>query len=599
MSAEAAEREEIMQRQHWEPCVKVLAFMGHSLSKIIAFYPKRCSYCGNFIFGLCENVYICHSCRILCHSTCVENIKKSCKEIQSVVKEKTAGLTVQGHQFEQKVWKFKRCIKCKNFAIAFFEKCLQCKECKAILHDCCVSLLEKNCPSLFVSQGYKVLTDEENLLSQNFKCPDCNAPIFEESKDCQYCYFSKRFFCLSCHSNKEAIIPENVLKKWCFCPHPVSDWSKLYLNYMKDRPVIAAEDISTKVMAFNGEMFNIMLLLEDIKNYYDYLPDCQKEFDDILKQIRKNWPNLLQSPVHFSLSNLHDIFASFKKANDSVDAFYPQLVACHEKIVSHVRRECQECIGQAQKCMACDYKGTDTTTENAIFYFERTIISCQNKKCTPLNCMHRSCLKKKPFFVCQGCDTQMLNCEEFSLYCNKPVEAEATELKDIDSNTSQNEGSETEQEMSEITCISKDNMQPTGKKLSTFIRCPCMGACGTSERTLAKSKIFRDSNSENVPKDFKFSVSVPVLPASTSFCKSPKTKDSLLPKTENAIKNLEYYLVFCSAVEKRLTNSNSQPEQTALCSSLFKQLENVGGQPQQQNQNTNDQNLPITQHYQK
>lgn len=193
----------------------------------------------------------------------------------------------------------------------------------------------------------------------------------------------------------------------------------------------------------------------------------------------------------------------------------------------------------------------------------------------------------------------MLNCEEFSLYCNKPVEVEATELKDIDSNTSQKEGIETEKEMSEITCISKDNMHPTGKKRDTFIHSPCMGACGTSERTLAKSKIFKDSNSENVPKDFKFPVSVPVLPTSTSFCKSPKIKDSILPKTENVIKNLEYYLVFCSAVEKRLTNSNSQPEQTALCSSLFKQLENVGGQSQQQNHNTDDQNLPITQRHQK
>lgn len=444
VSAETSERQiETIKREYWVPVDENLDYWGHALSKVTCVNLLRCSFCGNFIIGLWDVAYSCQGCAIICHSICVVNINKSCHEIQSLIEDRKYGVDFQGHTLKRKFWVFQRCAKCKNFVITFIDKGLQCNDCKAVLHESCIYLLDRICPSLYFSQGYKMVSEAASLSSQGFKCPDCNAPIFDESKDCQYCYFTKKFFCHVCHRDKKAIIPEKVLQQWCFCSYPVSNWSQIYLVYMSQQPIIEVSDLANRVTSLNREIFTIIMLFEDIKQYYDYLPECRNDFDRILKPIRKKWPNLLQTPLQFSLSNLQEIFTSFQIDERNDYGLYPQLLKCHEKLVQHVRRDCRKCALHAQKCMVCDYKSSETTPENAIFYFEKTVSNCKNKKCTPLNCVHRNCLRNNPLLTCKGCDTRMMTDEELSSICiNFKKSPRVVRAKETTAHNGPNKGTE-------------------------------------------------------------------------------------------------------------------------------------------------------------
>lgn len=58
-------------------------------------------------------------------------------------------------------------------------------------------------------------------------------------------------------------------------------------------------------------------------------------------QIKNCWPNLLETPLRFSLSNFEDIYKCFNCENPSRDLFCPIVIESHEKIIQHVRHNCK------------------------------------------------------------------------------------------------------------------------------------------------------------------------------------------------------------------------------------------------------------------
>ncbi|CAI9715276.1 Hypothetical predicted protein [Octopus vulgaris] len=299
----------------------------------------------------------CTICNFICHPHCIGNMKLTCKTVQ---KDNFCN-EIQGHKFVltyKKLW-------------------TQCEKCHFNL-------------DIFLTPAYK--------------CKGCE-------RESRFCHFSKRFYCINCHSNHSEILPDRVLLHWDFAPDTVCDWSRLVLRYMHSKSFISLDEVSSLVTQLHRELISIERILLEIISYYENLPECKKAFDKILYKIKNCWPNLLETPLHFSLSNFEDIYKCFNCENPSKDLFCPIVIESHEKIIQHVRHNCKTCISKSYSCAICCPVSPDSEInkefEDVLYPFENSVIKCPDEECTFPVCVHRRCLKKNPDFVCPNCKSKI------------------------------------------------------------------------------------------------------------------------------------------------------------------------------------------------
>jgi hypothetical protein len=61
-------------------------------------------------------------------------------------------------------------------------------------------------------------------------------------------YFEDKYFCRSCHSNKQSYLPSYILMKWDFsCKHSVSNFAYDYLSRIRTDPIFNLDDLNRKL----------------------------------------------------------------------------------------------------------------------------------------------------------------------------------------------------------------------------------------------------------------------------------------------------------------------------------------------------------------
>ncbi|XP_036365480.1 differentially expressed in FDCP 8 homolog B-like isoform X1 [Octopus sinensis] len=393
-----------------EKLVKQIYYEGHKLVLVKKqFHTRRCWCCAGYVGRYYHLCYVCKVCNFICHPHCIGNMKLTCKTVQ---KDNFCN-EIQGHKFVltyKKLWT--QCEKCHFNLDIFLTPAYKCKECGIKVHSDCKHFYNFECPSTYLSLGIAFLHEgDSTVMTQKFFCYGCDRDFYGCERESRFCHFSKRFYCINCHSNHSEILPDRVLLHWDFAPDTVCDWSRLVLRYMHSKSFISLDEVSSLVTQLHRELISIERILLEIISYYENLPECKKAFDKILYKIKNCWPNLLETPLHFSLSNFEDIYKCFNCENPSKDLFCPIVIESHEKIIQHVRHNCKTCISKSYSCAICCPVSPDSEInkefEDVLYPFENSVIKCPDEECTFPVCVHRRCLKKNPDFVCPNCKSKI------------------------------------------------------------------------------------------------------------------------------------------------------------------------------------------------
>ena len=213
------------------------------------------------------------------------------------------------------------------------------------------------------------------LKEQNYQCYIClkkfshffNIPL----EGIYWCSYYMRFVCKECIAEEYSIIPQFILKEWCFDKFPISKKAKDLIYKWYEKPIIYLKQKEDKEI-IKKIPEEVLRLKKKIRRIFNYMK-CEDAFDFIEKKIPDYKYILLKEKI-FSLKDLIDMHNSSK--------FIQKLKKIEEILLNHINNECNECKYEGEYCLVCQ------SEEKIYFYDTKNIFYCHS--CS--KSFHKECL---------------------------------------------------------------------------------------------------------------------------------------------------------------------------------------------------------------
>jgi hypothetical protein len=213
------------------------------------------------------------------------------------------------------------------------------------------------------------------LKEQNYQCYIClkkfshffNFPL----ETIYWCSYYMHFVCKECIAEEYSIIPQFILKEWCFDKFPISKKAKDLINKWYEKPIIYLKNKEDKEI-IKKIPEQVLRLKKKIRRMFNYMK-CEDAFDFIEKEI-PDYKYLLLKEKIFSLKDLNDMHNSTK--------FIQKLKNIDEILLNHINNECKECKYEGEYCLVCQ------SEEKIYFYDTKYIFYCYS--CS--KSFHKECL---------------------------------------------------------------------------------------------------------------------------------------------------------------------------------------------------------------
>lgn len=210
------------------------------------------------------------------------------------------------------------------------------------------------------------------LQKQHFRCAGCGLKVTPSlSKRFRFCEYVGKYFCTSCHQNKQALIPSKILTRWDFKKYPVSDFAKELLKKIHSDPLFNVLDVSPSLYD-NVRQLNVVkclrLQLHHIKNF---LRSC-RHADGSREDLMVLPDHLADDPHAFSLDDLVQVKSGEMQA---------ALKVIVQNGITHIKA-CPLCSAKGFVCEVC------RDGEDILYPFDlQKVYICQDCK----TCYHRAC----------------------------------------------------------------------------------------------------------------------------------------------------------------------------------------------------------------
>lgn len=114
------------------------------------------------------------------------------------------------------------------------------------------------------------------LLQQEYRCHGCGMRVEKDlSKHFRYCHYSGKYFCLSCHSNSQDVIPAMVLNKWSFKKYPISNYAKAILDKTRDVPAFVIDTFKPDLYNKCTQLNKVCHIRQQLVMVRKYLVTCK------------------------------------------------------------------------------------------------------------------------------------------------------------------------------------------------------------------------------------------------------------------------------------------------------------------------------------
>ena len=203
-----------------------------------------------------------------------------------------------------------------------------------------------------------------SLKEQNYQCYICLkkfSHFFEIPLEAIYwCSYYMRFVCKECIAEEYSIIPQFILKEWCFDKFSVSKKAKDLIKYWYDKPIICLKK-NKKEEIINKIPQEILRIKKNINKLFNYMK-CENAFDFIEIKIPQYKYILLKEKI-FSLKDLIEMHNSNK--------FTQTLKNIQDLLINHISSDCEKCKYDGEICPICQNE------EKIYFYDTKDVIYCK------------------------------------------------------------------------------------------------------------------------------------------------------------------------------------------------------------------------------
>uniref|UniRef100_A0A3B1KD42 Rubicon like autophagy enhancer n=1 Tax=Astyanax mexicanus TaxID=7994 RepID=A0A3B1KD42_ASTMX len=209
------------------------------------------------------------------------------------------------------------------------------------------------------------------IAAQHFLCAGCGTEVEPRYiKRLRYCEYLGRYFCDSCHSGGDSMIPGRVLSRWDFGRYPVSSFSKQLLDSIWEQPLFKLSAVAKNLYSQAKELQRFRELQEQLISIKKLLKACRLS-EGILSDFQQ-LPSHLTEELH--LFSMDDLFR-VKRGQ-----IFPTAKAMLRTAAAHV-----ECSSKA-KGFICEFcRGPDV-----LFPFQ-TDICTRCRDCRA--CFHTACFR--------------------------------------------------------------------------------------------------------------------------------------------------------------------------------------------------------------
>lgn len=217
------------------------------------------------------------------------------------------------------------------------------------------------------------LSKRKALANQNHRCAGCGLTVeLNYVQRFRYCDYLGKYFCHSCHSNSNSLIPARVLWKWDFRQYAVSNFARGLLDDIRSDPLydLTAVDqgaLYTKV----GALKKARVLRQKLRVFRQYLQVCRGGV--ALNEMCNAPAHLATEPDLYSLAELEGVKAG---------TYLPRLQSLVASCVEHVEN-CPLCMAKGHICEVCN-------SDTVIFSFQDDVTKCPECKAV----FHKKCFVK-------------------------------------------------------------------------------------------------------------------------------------------------------------------------------------------------------------
>ena len=208
-----------------------------------------------------------------------------------------------------------------------------------------------------------------SLKEQNYQCYICLKKFSHllqmPLEPIYFCSYYMRFVCKNCIAEENSIIPQIILKEWCFDKFPISKKAKELINSWYEKPILylRKEDI-------NKIPIKIQRIKKDLRLIFNYMK-C-KDIFDFLETNLPHHKHIILKEYIFSLKDLVEMHN---------EKLYKKLKEAKNIFVNHLN-VCQICKYEGERCRQCQ-------SEDLIFFYNSKFVS-KCKKCQ--KSFHKNCL---------------------------------------------------------------------------------------------------------------------------------------------------------------------------------------------------------------
>ena len=187
-----------------------------------------------------------------------------------------------------------------------------------------------------------------SLKEQNYQCYICYKRIANflgvPTEQVFWCSYYLRFVCKNCIDIEYSVIPQLIMKKWCFNKFSISKKAKNNLSIWYDKPVIYFKK-DEKSLNQNKPLNKIIVIKQAINNIFNYMK-CENKFI-IIENIFGEYKYLALKEYLFSLKDLVEI---------DNGKFFQKINTFKSKLMNHLNGECPDCKYDGEYCIICSSK---------------------------------------------------------------------------------------------------------------------------------------------------------------------------------------------------------------------------------------------------
>ena len=256
------------------------------------------------------------------------------------------------------------------------EKYAQEEEYNENISNCSLLYLKNFYKKGFFYEFYKLNLKNRaiSLKEQNYQCYICYKRIEVvfgyPINQIYWCSYYMRYVCSDCIDEEFSLIPNLILKKWCFDKFSISKKGKNNLLLWYNKPVIYIQK-NDKLLS-KSSLNKVINKKKIFNNIFDYMK-CKNKFI-IIEDIFEEYEYLVLKEYLFSLKDLVEI---------KNRKFFKKLDEFKNKLLKHILQDCPDCKYKGDKCIQC------SSNEIIFLYDVENVYYCNKCK----KSFHKKCIE--------------------------------------------------------------------------------------------------------------------------------------------------------------------------------------------------------------